>query len=150
MRLALHCIALAALFFVPGCGTPYQGIKFRAQSPPVEEALRKISLAVSVDGYETESILPSGFGLITKWRGLKPQEVPKNADTLGMSRTESSLNLRLEPRGRMYDVFCTPSLRYTMRDGTVREEIADATHPLREKWERVFRQILESEQKEED
>jgi hypothetical protein len=143
-------LLLFVTLILAGCATPYQGIKMRVQSPPIDEAFRKASLAITVDGYEIESVSPSTFRLETKWREVKEGEMSKSDKTLGMKLLECRIALRMEARGKLFDVFCTPSLRYTLQDGTVRETIADATHPLREKWEDVFRRLLERESKEED
>ncbi|MCC6398036.1 MAG: hypothetical protein IT282_13550 [Bacteroidetes bacterium] len=149
MKRALWCILLAGVLF-PGCGSPFQGMKFRAQAPPIEEAFRKLSLAVTVDGYEIDQIMPSVFKIETKWRGAKEQEMSRGEAAVLDSVVECRVSIRLEPRGRMYDVLFTPELRRTSREGKVTEELAGRGHPLTEKWEAVFRQILEREQREED
>jgi hypothetical protein len=133
-----------------GCATPYQGIKMRVQSPPIDEGFRKASRAISVDGYEIESISPARYQLETKWRVAKEKELSAAERSLSAKQIECRLSLRIERRGKLYDVFCTPLLRSTLQNGTVTESIAGATHPLREKWEDVFRRLLERESKEED
>lgn len=148
MKPTFHSLLLIALTLA-GCGASFQGIKFRAQYPTMEEAFRKVSLAITVDGYEIDSLTPSAFRLETKWREVKEKEMSQSDKTLGTSRIECRLALRMEARGKLFDVFCTPLLRYTLQDGSVRETIAGATHPLREKWEDVFRRLMEREQKEE-
>jgi hypothetical protein len=146
-----HILFISILsILLSGCGTPFQGIRFRVQSPPMEEAFRKISLAISVDGYEIASLAQSTFALETKWREAQPPELSGNDRTLRALHVECKLVLRMEARGKLFDVFCTPSVRHTMQDGTVSESVADSRHPLREKWEGVFRRLLEREQKEED
>ena len=149
MMLALRRILLTAVLLA-GCSTPFQGMKFRAQAPPIEEAFRKLSLAVTVDGYEIDQIMPSSFKIETKWRDAKEQEVFKGEKAVPESRTECKVSIRLEARGKMYDVLFTPALRRTSHDGKVTEEIVGWGHPLTEKWDGVFKRILDREQREED
>lgn len=141
---------LFMLVALTGCGTPFQGIKLRAQAPTIEDAFRKISLAITADGYETEMITSSPYALTTTWREPNPQEAGKARTPAGVLRTEYRLALQMEPRGRLYDVFLTPSLRFSMQDGRAREEVAPAGHTLSEKWEGVLKQLLVKEMKEED
>lgn len=141
---------LLMLMALTGCGTSFQGIKLRAQAPTIEDAFRKVSLAITTDGYETEVITISPYTLTTKWRELHPQEAGKAPIPAGVVRTQYRLALRMEPRGRLYDVFVIPSLLHTMQDGTTREEVAPAGHPLSERWEKVLKQLLEMEHREED
>jgi len=150
MTIARRYTALAAILLLAGCGTSFQGIKIRMQSPPIDEAFRKASLAVSTDGYETESIDITQHILLTKWRGLKPDEMAKTPSLPGARQTEFRLSLRMEQRGKLYDALLIPSVRYTMQDGAIKEETADPMHPLRKKWNGVLRQLMENEQKDED
>jgi hypothetical protein len=145
-----HFTFLLALLLLAGCATPFEGIKMRAQSPFIDEAYRKLTLAVTTDGYAIESVVPSRFALATKWREAKPQELSKLQVLPGVVRTEYRLALRMEARGKLYDVFLSPTVRYTMGDGSVREEAAGPMHPLTEKWQGVLKQLLLPEQKEED
>jgi hypothetical protein len=142
--------SMVATLILAGCGTSFQGLKMRAQSPSIGEAFRKVSLAVAADGYKPESLNITKCILTTNWRDLKPEELVKSPTPEGISRTEYRLALRMEQRGRLYDVFLTPSIRYTLRDGTTREEAAAAQHPLSEKWKHVLKQLLELEQRDED
>jgi len=138
---------IATLF--TGCSSSYQGIKFRAQSPPIEEAFRKISLAITTDGYEIRSVEPSRFFLETSWRPLKEKEKSEGDVKLTGQKIESQLTVRLGRRGSLYDVQVRPSLRYMSADST-HEAVADVRHPLWEKWQRVLNSIAQKEIREED
>jgi hypothetical protein len=149
MKTHILSLLLFTLAFT-GCGTPYQGIKMRVQSPMIEEGFRKTSLAITTDGYQIETVLPAEFQLETRWREAKDKELSKSDRALGAKQIECRLSLRMQERGKLYDVFLTPMLKYSLQDGAVKENIAGPTHPLRDKWEEVFRRLLEREHKDED
>ena len=145
-----HCtVLLLTTLLIAGCSSSFQGIKFRAQSPPIEAAFSKLSLAVTTDGYEIRSIDPARFSLSTSWRQLKEKEKSESDVKFAGQKIESQLTVRLERRGSLYDVSLTPSLRYSSPEKT-RETVADVRHPLWEKWQRVLSSIVEREFKEED
>jgi hypothetical protein len=128
----------------------------RIQSPPVEESFRKISLALTTDGYVLSSVDPVAFHVETEWRNLKAKEISEQ-DTLraispavgNAGMIQSRIVVRLEQRGRQFDLYLTPLLRYPKGDAW-EENIAGVKHPLREKWERAITSLLEKEAKEED
>jgi hypothetical protein len=132
-----------------GCSTPFQGLKFRGQSPPIEDAYKKLALALQVDGYEMLDVNPKRFSLETSWRPLKEKEKSEGDLKLTEARIESKLAVRLEKRGSLYDVFLTPSLRYDS-GGMQKEVVADIHHPLWVKWRTVLSALLQMEAREEE
>jgi len=132
-----------------GCGPSFQGIRFRAQRPPIDEAYRKISLAFTVDGYTIAMAEPGRHTAETGWKELKAGERSEQERNLsgGAGRVEGRLLVRLEKRGMLYDVFFTPMIR-AGNDSTGAP--AGVRHPLREKWEKALNSLLEREAKEED
>lgn len=132
-----------------GCASSHQGMKLRAQAPAIDEAFRKVSLAVSADGYTVERVDPRQYTIETGWRDLKDKEKSSYDVTLPSGSVQSRILLRLEPRGRLYDVFLTPMLKYS--GGAEQKEIvADVQHPLWEKWRKAVGTLVETEFKEED
>ncbi len=67
-------VVLLVLAPCGGCTTPYQGIKVRAQSPDIDEAFRKLTLAVTTDGYSIASVDPARHTLESGWRDLANKE----------------------------------------------------------------------------
>lgn len=133
----------AILFFslLAGCTSSFQGIKIRAESPAIEEAFRKLSLAVNVDGYEIESVDVKGYSLETKWRELKDVERLKNENG------KVKLKIKLDERGRLYDVRITPFIQNNT--GDIRA-VTDVQHPLITKWKRILHSIATKESRNED
>jgi len=134
-----------------GCATPFQGIKVRAQSPDIDEAFRKLSLAVTTDGYSIASVDLIKHTLESGWRDLAPKELSDADRKTGNAKIEGKVVLRVDGRGKLYDIFLTPVLRYSPEGGNPQQEIiAGVRHPLREKWEMVIARLVEKEAKEED
>jgi len=139
-----------------GCSSSFQGIRMRIQSPPVEESFRKISLALTTDGYVLSKVDPAAHHVETEWREIKAKEMSEQ-DTVQLSLSAGSgtgmiqtrILVRLEQRGRQFDLYLTPLLRYPRGDAW-EEKVADVKHPLRKKWEQVLTRLLEKEAKEED
>ena len=139
-----------------GCSPSFQGIRMRIQSPPVEESFRKISLTLTTDGYILSKVDPAAHHVETEWRDIKAKEMSEQ-DTLqvslsagsGEGKIQTRILVRLEQRGRQFDLYLTPLLRYPRGDAW-EEKIADVQHPLRKKWEQVLTRLLEKEAKEED
>jgi hypothetical protein len=127
-----HRVHLLAVFFLTigltGCSSSFQGIRMRIQSPPVDESCRKISLALTTDGYVLSKVDPVNH-------------------QVGM--IQSRILVRLEPRGRLFDLYLTPLLRYFGGDAW-EGRIAGVKHPLRVKWQQALTRLLEKEAKEED
>jgi len=148
MKFHALIVGVSAVLLV-GCSTPFQGLKVRVQSPPIEEAYKKLVLALQVDGYEMRDVNPGRFSLETSWRALKEKEKSEGDLKLTGTQIESKLTVRLERRGSLYDVFLSPSLRY--HDGeTLKEVVAGIHHPLWEKWRAVLSALLQMEAREED
>ena len=142
MKLFFHVFPLVTLL---SCATSEQGIKVRAQSPPIDEAFRKMSLALTADGYMMEKIDPAQHTLETGWREMKEKE-KSTSDTARQTLGESRIGLRMSHRGTFYEVVVTPMLRH---DGGM-VTVADLHHPLREKWQRIIHTLLERESRDED
>jgi hypothetical protein len=139
-----------------GCSSMPQGMRIRAVSPSIDEAYRKLSLALTMDGFEIEMADPerlpagqAGFTAETKWRPLKVDEKSKEDVAFNGAQIETKIAIRLERRGQLYDVFVTPTLRYENK-GNIEVRVADGKHPLWEKWRRVVRTLVQVETKEED
>jgi len=138
------------VLLLAGCSSPFQGIKMRAQTPLMEEAFQKLSLAITVDGYPIASADPSQFRLETQWRDAMARERSDAERNIPAGGMQSRVSLRLERRGMLYDVFLTPYIRYSGADNSWREVTAPVQHPVREKWEKALRTLLQVEVKEED
>ena len=132
------------LFSLAGCSSSFHGIKFRAQSPLKEEAFRKLSLAISVDSYEIEKIDPENMQLLTKWRPSKENERSEKEKKSG-GASLVRIDLRMESRGTLYDIFLTPMIQSVEGE----QRIAEIGHPLRDKWKRIIGEIVQKETKEE-
>jgi hypothetical protein len=142
-------LALALWCMIGGCSSSFVGMKTRAQSPAIEEAFRKLTLATTVDGYEVSRIEPGNFYVETNWRTLKEKEKSTSDLKLAGQDISAKVTIHLDRRGALYDVFVTPALRYGKGELT-REVTADPRHPLWEKWERVVNSTVQKESKEED
>jgi hypothetical protein len=144
---SLHLSALAAAaLLVSSCSPSFQGIRFRAEGPPIAEAYRSVTLAMTVDGYTLAAVDPAKFDAETGWRPLNPQEKPA---ALATTAQDGRLTLRMDQRGRMYDVYLLPAVRSVTGTDTVASP-APADHPFRLKWQRVLTTLLRKEQREED
>jgi hypothetical protein len=128
-----------------GCASPYQGIKFRAEGPAIAEGYRTLTLALTVDGYSLRSVDPQKFEAETDWRILPAKEKP---EAFAGTEQAARLSLRIDERGRLYDVFLLPTVRTITGKDTVIVP-APADHPLRLKWQRMLTTLLRKEQKEE-
>jgi hypothetical protein len=140
----LLCCAL-----VSGCATPFQGIRFRAQAPAIDDAFRKLTLALQADGFAIERADLAAREAETAWRGLKPAEMSKTEKGLPAGETECRMIFVLKERGRSFEVYWSPWVRVKM-GGSWQESVADIHHPLREKWEKALPQLVEREMREED
>jgi hypothetical protein len=149
MNRFLSLFVVSTILF--GCSSTFQGIRMRAQAPPIDEGFRKLSLAITLDGFQIETIDPAAFRLSTGWRPLKEKDFSPNDLTYPPGAVEGRLVLRLEKRSGavLYDVFLVPMLRYTEK-GTAREVVAGVRHPFWEKWQRVVTSFIEKEAREED
>jgi hypothetical protein len=144
----LAFLTAGSCLFAPGCAPSFQGIKYRAQAPPIEEAFRSISLAVTVDGYAVDQVDPAMFTLESGWRALKKSELA--ADTSASEAVpEGRITLKMVKRGMLYDVLLTPWMR-TRAGGTETIAVVPATHPLRIKWEKAITRLIEREARDED
>lgn len=134
--------------FSAGCAPSLQGIKVRAQGPPIEDAFRSLSLAVTVDGYPVERVDPATFTLESGWRTLKKAECGADTATVD-ALPEGRITLKMVRRGGLYDVMLTPWMR-TRAMGTESITVVSPTHPLRIKWEKAIARLIEREARDED
>ena len=135
-------LLLPAVIFL-GCAPSFQGIKVRAQAPSISEASRRIGLALRADDYGIEEGSALGLYHVSGWRELK--EVEKgDPEKTSQEKTEARIAARLEPRGTNYDIFIT----ITLRNG---ESIysPETGHPIVVRWEKILREIVTLEAKEE-
>ncbi len=135
--------AIAVLFFslLAGCTSSFQGIRIRAESPAIAETFKKLTLAVTVDGYAIESVDHEARLVETQWRDLKDNERLKNEN--GKVR----LKIQLDERGRLYDIRITPLVQ--TEAGEILS-IKDIQHPLITKWKRILNSIVTKESRDED
>jgi hypothetical protein len=136
-----HFVSILILTAMVGCSSSHQGIRVRAQSPTIDEAFRKLSLAVNVDGFQVERIDPKEFVIETTWRDIKEQEKGPDDKSSGTVR----VLINLERRGSMFDVLVSPTIRY----GNV-VTIPAGGHPINEKWKRIVNSIVQKEARDED
>ena len=137
----LIVLSLALLSF--SCSPSFQGIKVRAQSPPISEASRRIGLALRADEYAIEKGSALGLYHVTLWRLMKEVEKGKR-EKESTGSTETRIAARLEPRGTNYDIFLTIALR-----SLETEYYPEPGHPIVVKWEKLLREIVWLEAKEE-
>jgi hypothetical protein len=137
---------LVTILLLSGCAPSFQGIKFRAEGPAIAEAYRSVTLALTVDGYTLRAVDPVKFNAETDWRTLTPKEKP---EALATTEQACRLTLKMDERGKLYDVFLLPTIR-TVTGGDTVVAPAPATHPLRLKWQRTLTTLLRKEEKEED
>lgn len=145
MRSLLPVLFAASLLYA-GCAAPFQGIRFRAEGPPIAEAYRSLTLAMTVDGFTLTAVNPATYDAETSWRALTPQEKPAAMAGTGQS---GKLTLKMGERGRMYDVYLLPLVRTVTGTDTVTAP-APGNHPFRLKWQRTLTTLLRKEQREED
>jgi hypothetical protein len=127
-----------------GCATPFQGIRVRADVPFIDEAFKKLTLALTLDGYELDTVDPALRIVETQWKELGETDREPQLATAGV-RQEGKVRIKLEPRGKFYDVFLTPSTR---TDGTP-EGVCRPTDRLWVKWETALHRLLVIQAKEE-
>ena len=142
VRIARYSLLWLAI--LGGCATPFQGIRVRADVPFIDEAFKKLTIALTLDGYEIESVDPGARIVETKWKELgETDREPKLTDA-GV-RQEGKVRIRLEERGKFYDVFLTPSIR----TGGTPERVCNPTERLWVKWETALHRLLAIQAKEE-
>ena len=131
----------ASLLTLSSCAGSFEGIKLRGHSPSISEASRRIGLAFRADDYNIEEGSAMGLYHITTWRQLKNAE---EGEAEKGSKAEVKLAVRLEPRGTDYDVF----LLITIRSATA-EYHPPVDHPLVMKWQRLLREIIKVDTRDE-
>jgi hypothetical protein len=127
-----------------GCVTPYEGIRLRADAPMIDDAFRKLTIALTVDGYELDTVDPGLRVVDTEWKALGEKDLEPSVLGSGV-RHEGKVRIKLEPRGQFYDVLLTPSLRTDASN----ERTAKPTERLWLKWETALHRLLVLQAKEE-
>lgn len=148
VNLKVRQLYLSILFLlIGGCASSFQGMKIRAHAPSMEETFRKLSLALTADGYELERVDPKDSFIETRWRPLKENEKPSTAS---MNRNEPEqqvkITVELKRRGSMYDISLTPIVRLSSNE----EVEVSMNSPIRDKWKRILNTLVQKESKEED
>lgn len=136
--------AAVSLAIIAGCATPFQGIRVRADVPFIDEAFKKLSLALTLDGYELDNVDPGMRIVETKWKELGETDREPRLAAAGV-RQEGKVRIKLETRGKFYDVFLTPSIR---TEGSP-ERICEPTERLWVKWETALHRLLVIQAREE-
>lgn len=132
------------LAIVWGCAAPFQGIRVRADLPFIDDAFRKLTLALTLDGYELDLVDPSLRIVETKWKELGETDREPKLAAPGV-RQEGKVRIKLEGRGKFYDVFFTPSIRTDASP----ERVCTPTERLWVKWETALHRLLVIQAKEE-
>jgi hypothetical protein len=138
-----------ALLGLAGCSPSFQGIKMRAQDPSIDQALKSVTLALTIDGYTIEKLDLSNYALETGWRELKESERSSAEAALPAGNATARITVKMARRGSLYDVFVTPWVR-TVEGGKERMEISPPVHPLRVKWEKAITRLIQREARDED
>jgi hypothetical protein len=126
------------------CGGTHNSIRFRAESPKIDEAFRRLTLSLRADGYEIASIDTSRRRVVTDWRLLKEREL--NGGQAGEREdTRVQLNLQMEERGSLFDV----ELIILLRTANGEAYHPDRRHPLVKKWERILSELLRRDETDE-
>ena len=133
-----------------GCGTGSQGIKVRAESPSIDDAFRKLTIALQVDDYALRSVRPSEFSAGTEWRDAKEKEMTKKEKESPSGSVQCRVDLRLERRGQLYDIFVIPYLRTRSGAAGWVETPAESTHPLYVRWQQIITALVHKEHRDED
>jgi uncharacterized lipoprotein len=141
MRTYALIVALSVLL-LGGCAPVNEGgIRFQADSPPVDEAFQKISAALKADHYAIEYSNPSTLELETDWRTLRDTEYAREDLSYPVGTVESKLIVQLRRGEKGYGVVFTPMLKYT-GVSPVKKVVADDFHPLTKKWNALLRTLV--------
>jgi hypothetical protein len=140
----------ALLLILEACGTGSQGIKVRAESPPIDDAFRKLTIALQVDDYAIRSVQTSEFRAGTEWRDAKEKELTKKEKESPAGSVQCRVDLRLERRGQLYDIFVIPYLRTRNGAGAWVETPAASTHPLYVRWQQIITALVQKEHRDEE
>lgn len=141
---------ILALLLCPSCSGSFEGIRLRARAPAIDDAFRRISIAVGLDGYEIALSDAGSRRLETTWREMKKEEWAAGERDVDGMVMRSRLTLSLLPRGIMYDVLLGVYVRYVRQNGEVEDRAVPADHPLATKWYRTLNALVDRESREED
>ncbi len=140
---AASTLAVSALAItLAGCPAPIEGMRFLAQTPPIDIAYRKLTVALTADDYQITATTPGLHRAETGWRDAKEKEMTAQELMLGRGSVQTRVMIRLDEKERGFEVSVTPMLRY--REGNSwHEKVADASHPLWEKWMQTVTSVVE-------
>jgi hypothetical protein len=141
---------LAICLLVSGCSSQFEGIRMRAHTPGIDEAFRKIGIAVGLEGFQFTRNEPQSRILETAWRDLRKDERGRDEETPSGTPMQARLTVGVVSRGTMYDVLMGVYVRGADEQGIVRETAVPPGHPLAVKWQRILSALVERESKEED
>jgi len=147
MKPLLQMVLLSLI--IGGCSSSFEGIRMRSRAPDIDEAFRKIGIAVDLDGYTRVMNDPAARVFQTDWRMLRNEERPTEDQGRPVGADQARLTLKLASRGHMYDVFLGVFVR-SEENGAVQEGPVPADHPLAMKWRKVLNSLLERESRDED
>jgi len=134
-------LVITAALVYQGCGSSFEGIRMRGQSPSISEASRRIALAVQADDYRIVSGTILGLAFETDWREVR--EVERSETEKGVEAT-ARISVQLFQRAALYDIFLT----VTIAAGG-KEYIPDASHPIVVKWQKILHELVQEEFREE-
>jgi len=134
--------AIALAIALASCLAPIEGIRFRAHTLPIDEAYRKLTIALTVDDYQISGTAPGLHRAETGWRDAKDKEMTAQELMLGRESVQTRVLIRLDQKGRSFEVYITPMIRYREGDSW-REKVADATRRLWEKRMQTVTSVVE-------
>ena len=146
MRLQTLIPVIAML--VAGCVTTGDSLRLRANSPAIDDAFRRLSIALTLDGYPLERTDPVARVVETGWRTFS-DSVRASAGAPVPTVVAARIRGTLVPRGRMYDVFLTIIVREATASGTV-ERPVEIHEPLAARWRGVLKGLFVEELGDED
>jgi hypothetical protein len=141
---------LAIGLLASGCAPQFEGIRMRAHSPGIDEAFRKIGIAVGLEGFQLTRNEPESHTLETAWRDMRKDERGPDEGTPSGTPMQARLTVGVVSRGMMYDVLIGVYVRGADERGVVRETAVPPGHPLAVKWQRILGALVERESREED
>lgn len=127
---------------------PQSTIRYRAETPRIGEASRKVEIALGQEGFAVNPGGGTGGAIRTEWKVLRENETGREEkETRGVH--EGMLEVRLFPRGTLYDVEAAVATR-TVSPGDTTTHAPGRDHPLVAKWQRILRSLLTPEGRSED
>jgi hypothetical protein len=142
-------LLVLALVAVSCSSTPNRStIRYRAENPLIGEASRKVTIALEQEGFALSPGGNTGGAIRTGWKALRENETGREEKEVRGAH-EGMLEVRLSPRGSLYDVEATVATR-TVSPGDTTMHAPPLDHPLVAKWQRILRSLLTPEGRSED